>query len=286
MGKRNPNYWNKLFRLSLVEDQTHKRIRSWHFSRITGIIGILLSIVCILLLFYALFALTPLKSTIPGYPDAHFKRNAIANALKIDSLESEMAKWSLYAEKLSSVLSGEESLVGDSLLRENSSKYLKDLSEQELARRDSLLRAEVSKKEQKSADKQNDKITLPIEGMHFYTPLKGTISRGFDMVLHPAIDITAPANSVVGAVLGGTVIISGWTEADGYTIAIQHPGDVISVYKHNQKLLKLVGDKISAGDPIALVGNTGSSLLDKGDHLHFELWYKGDAVDPTKYCTF
>ena len=61
-------------------------------------------------------------------------------------------------------------------------------------------------------------------------------------------------------------------------------GDIISVYKHNQKLLKKTGDKVSAGASIALVGNTGS--LTTGDHLHFELWYKGDAVDPTEYISF
>ena len=64
----------------------------------------------------------------------------------------------------------------------------------------------------------------------------------------------------------------------------QHLNDIISIYKHNQKLLRKTGDKVKAGSPIALVGSTGS--LSSGDHLHFELWYKGEAVDPTKYINF
>jgi murein DD-endopeptidase MepM/ murein hydrolase activator NlpD len=60
----------------------------------------------------------------------------------------------------------------------------------------------------------------------------------------------------------------------------------MSCYKHNQKLLRKGGDKVSAGTPIALVGNTGTDKLHKEDHLHFELWYEGEAVDPTKYCKF
>ena len=45
-----------------------------------------------------------------------------------------------------------------------------------------------------------------------------------------------------------------------------------------------VGDKVKAGTAIALVGNTGSTST--GDHLHFELWHKGEAIDPTKYIKF
>lgn len=102
--------------------------------------------------------------------------------------------------------------------------------------------------------------------------------------MHPYIDITAPANSVVMSVLDGTVIGAGWSDDSGYTIQIQHSNDIVSIYKHNQKLLKRTGDKVSAGSPVALVGNTGA--LTTGDHLHFELWYRGEAVDPTKYIKF
>ena len=84
--------------------------------------------------------------------------------------------------------------------------------------------------------------------------------------------------------LESSVISDGWTDTDGYTIRIQHEGDIISVYKHNQKLMKKTGDKVTAGTPIAILGGTGS--LSDGEHLHFELWHKGEAVDPTKYISF
>ena len=54
--------------------------------------------------------------------------------------------------------------------------------------------------------------------------------------------------------------------------------------KKYKKLLKKAGDKVTAGTPIALVGNSGS--LTTGAHLHFELWYKGETVDPTQYINF
>ena len=48
--------------------------------------------------------------------------------------------------------------------------------------------------------------------------------------------------------------------------------------------MKNTGDKVTAGMPIAILGGTGS--LSDGDHLHFERWHKGEAVDPTKYISF
>jgi murein DD-endopeptidase MepM/ murein hydrolase activator NlpD len=56
------------------------------------------------------------------------------------------------------------------------------------------------------------------------------------------------------------------------------------VYKHNSVLLKQVGDRVKAGEAIAIVGNSGE--LTTGPHLHLELWYKGDPVDPQTYMVF
>lgn len=125
---------------------------------------------------------------------------------------------------------------------------------------------------------------LPIEGIHFFTPLKGVISQSYDPAIHPFIDITAPANSIVSAVLDGSVISAGWSDDAGYTICIQHDNDIVSIYKHNNKLLKETGEKVTAGTPVAIIGGTGN--LSTGDHLHFELWYKGNPIDPTKYINF
>ena len=86
------------------------------------------------------------------------------------------------------------------------------------------------------------------------------------------------------SVLDGTVISAGWSDENGYTIQIQHEGNIVSVYKHNQKLMKKSGDKVTAGMPIAIVGNAGT--LSTGNHLHFELWHNGEAVDPAKYISF
>ena len=56
------------------------------------------------------------------------------------------------------------------------------------------------------------------------------------------------------------------------------------MYKNNQKLLHGDGDAVKAGTPLGVLAS--STSLTKGDHLHFELWYKGKAVDPALYIKF
>ena len=80
------------------------------------------------------------------------------------------------------------------------------------------------------------------------------------------------------------MIYAGWSQDSGNTIQLQHSDDIVSIYKHNEKLLKKVGEKVKAGTSIALVGNTGDNTT--GTHLHFELWHKGETVDPTIYIKF
>ena len=179
------------------------------------------------------------------------------------------------------MVAGEEPLLLDKLIldRQEAGREADSLF---LTVRDSLLRARVADAEQ--FDVSGPRRNLPIEAMAFYTPLKGVISEGFDRTLHPYVDVTAPAGTAVMAVLDGTVVFAGWEEADGYTLAIQHRGDIISVYKHNEKLLKKAGDSVKAGTPVAQVGASGS--LTKGNHLRLELWYAGEPVDPAAYLSF
>ena len=272
------------FRMSLIDDMTHKQLWVMRFTRTTFFVSIVSVVMVIMALSYSLIAFTPIKTFIPGYPDAHTKRAAINNALTIDSLQNVIYTWKFYTENLKKVMEGADPVMIDSVIRaQDATEELSATERKELDSKDSLLRANVRAEERFGLSGVNER-RLPIEGVHFFTPLKGVVSQGYDQLLHPYIDITAPANTVVFSVLDGTVIGAGWSDDSGYTLQIQHTGDIISVYKHNQKLLKKTGDKVTAGMPVAIVGNTGS--LTTGEHLHFELWYKGEAVDPTKYINF
>lgn len=119
----------------------------------------------------------------------------------------------------------------------------------------------------------------------FFTPLKGMVADTFNMRNgHTAIDIVSYSNAAVKATLDGTVVLSSWTPETGYVLVLQHPNNLISVYKHNSTLLKKQGTVVSAGEVIALIGNSGE--LTSGPHLHFELWQNGNPVNPAEYMVF
>ena len=283
MGRQNPDHRPRQFRLSLVDNETHESLRSIRFNQAQLIYGIISAILALLLVGYLLFAVTPLRTIIPGYPNAHTRRQAVTNAIKIDSLENAVARWNLYAESLSRVLTGDATIDLDSLVHTSVPRYLSDKDRAELARRDSLLQETVQKEEQFGVGSRAER-DLPIEGVHFFTPLKGVVAKAYDRVIHPGIDVTAPTGTVVSAVLDGSVIFTGWDAEQGYIILIQHRDNLLSIYTNNQKLLRSSGDAVKAGTPIALVGGTGRQA--ETDHLHFELWQNGQSLDPTRFISF
>lgn len=283
MTKHNREKKRTNYRLAVIDDKSHEQLVTIRFTKTSAFVAIITILVMLCALVYSITAYTPVRTFIPGYPDAHSKRAAIQNAIKVDSLERVIFRWEMYSENLKRVLAGEEALKIDSILINTRKPSDAKADVSGLMKQDSLLRQNVMEEEQFgiSARKQRD---LPVEGMLFFTPLKGVVSQGYDPAIHPYVDITAPSGSVVKAVLDGTVIFSGWSDDAGHTIQIQHDGDIVSIYKHNEKLLKKTGDKVSAGTPIALVGNTGE--MTTGAHLHFELWHKGETLDPTKHISF
>lgn len=283
MTKHNREKKRTNYRLAVIDDKSHEQLVTIRFTKTSAFVATLTILVMLCALVYSITAYTPVRTFIPGYPDAHSKRAAIQNAIKVDSLERVIFRWEMYSENLKRVLAGEEALKIDSILINTRKPSDAKADVSGLMKQDSLLRQNVMEEEQFgiSARKQRD---LPVEGMLFFTPLKGVVSQGYDPAIHPYVDITAPSGSVVKAVLDGTVIFSGWSDDAGHTIQIQHDGDIVSIYKHNEKLLKKTGDKVSAGTPIALVGNTGE--MTTGAHLHFELWHKGETLDPTKHISF
>ena len=129
--------------------------------------------------------------------------------------------------------------------------------------------------------------TKPVvaDDVFFCKPVNGSISSHFEPNLHHyGVDIaTSPKGSVL-ATLDGTISFTGFDPNFGNVIQIQHKNGFLSIYKHNELLLKEVGERVKAGEAIALVGNTGK--LSTGPHLHFELWYDGNPVNPEEYVAF
>ncbi len=259
-------------RITINEDETHRIIWRKTVSRRKLTVAAVAALLLLGVIFWFTVAYTPLRSLIPGYPDARSRKAAIENALRVDSLERAIARWYLYTEDLRRVLEGEPSLGIDSIGR----LAARPVSPR-AASQDSLLRAEVTAQEQFALSSRTSKTG--IDGQHFFTPVKGVLSFSFDRITHPYVDITVPGDTPVKATLDGTVISSNFSEFDGYSIILQHANNIISAYRHCDRLLCKVGEKVSAGSAIAFLGKAN-------DHLHFELWYDGEPVDPAIYLHF
>lgn len=265
------------------ETDTHDILWARTFTRMNVLVAVITAVVVICAVAFSLIAFTPLRTAIPGYPDSNSKREAIENAIRIDSLESVIFRWELYSENFRRIIAGEDPLSVDSIASLPTCRH-DSLSGADVSKdADSLLRQIVAQEEKFGLSGEETR-ELPMEGLHFYAPLKGVVSGGFDRISHPFIDIAAPANSVVTSVLNGTVILSGWNDEDGYVVAVQHDGDILAIYKNNQKLLRKVGDKVSAGTPVALLGSSDSNAGE--EHLRFELWHRGEPVDAAKFISF
>lgn len=274
----------KRYRFSILEDNTHKVRFQFKASRLSAIIGGVAVVVLLLTVLLAIIAYTPLKRLIPGYPSPETRREAIQNAAKIEKLEQQLIIWSIQMENIQRIYKGEKPQNIDSLLRDSSifqNAQIASIAGTE----DSLLKEQFLKQEEFDISSIRTAKIEQIEGLLFFPPIKGVITEQYNPAIgHPFIDIAAPNNSTVSAVLDGTIISAGWNDETGFNIQIQHSNDLVSIYKHNTRILKKAGDKVTAGTPIALVGDEGS--LSTGPHLHFELWHKGEPIDPTIYINF
>ncbi|MEL7163740.1 MAG: M23 family metallopeptidase, partial [Bacteroidota bacterium] len=126
---------------------------------------------------------------------------------------------------------------------------------------------------------------IPLARLSLVAPVSGKISAGFDQARdHLGVDILAPQNTPIKAARDGIVFISEFTSSNGNVVGIQHDNNLITFYKHNSQLLKKAGDRVKAGEAIAIIGNTGT--LTSGPHLHFELWHEGKVIDPVEYLRF
>ena len=211
-------------------------------------------------------------------------RQAIVNeALRIDSLEQVFEKQNRYIVMMQDIIAGNVKIDTvysvDSLARQRG-----ELLMERTEREESFVR-QYEEEERYNTTSQSQPVN-DVRAINMFRPTAGLISHSYnDQESHFGVDIAASPNQSVVSVMDGTVLMANYTSDMGYTICIVHPGELISVYKHCESLLKKSGDRVKQGEVVALVGSgTGSSR--QNPHLHFELWYQGQPLDPEKYILF
>ena len=269
------------FHILLVNEKTLAKKKLFSSSAISLASSSLFVFLLLLSSAFMVIYITPLKEYFRGYTSIELRENAVENSMKLDSLESLYLTQSNYIKSLQDLLSGNISFED---LDKNTATLETNQIELQLVKtntEDSLLRVLVDEE-----DKYN---ALEIEGERFTTvlfpPVKGELSSGFDYDnKHYGVDIAMPENSPVHSISEGIVVFAEWTSETGFVIIAEHLNGLTSIYKHNSSIVKSQGDRIQTGEIIAFTGNTGS--LTTGPHLHFELWYQGEPVDPESYIEF
>ncbi|MCI5082917.1 MAG: M23 family metallopeptidase [Saprospiraceae bacterium] len=277
------------YRLVIMNNETFEEVGSYRISLLNVYVLISTELVVVAFMVYAAIAYTPIQRYLPGFSKSEEAYEMENLQAELKELEKQVTAYELYTQNLKKAVTGDMSgITADEVPEmELDTADIEEVSPSEL---DEQIRKEVEL-EELGLKAQQPRMSnfspqgIPIEQLYFTSPVRGGISAGFDKENgHLGVDILAPKNTAIKAVMDGYVFLSDWTIETGNTIGIQHPNNIITFYKHNSALLKKVGSSVKAGEAVAIIGNTGT--LTDGPHLHFELWYQGRAIDPTEYIRF
>jgi murein DD-endopeptidase MepM/ murein hydrolase activator NlpD len=253
---------------------------SWHvrLSRLSVILYSSILILTTFLLLALLIIATPLRYYLPGYGDTGSRSKIISESMQVDSIARQMELQQVYLDILKDVISG--SIKPDTVLSLDSAQ-LKNMATQYI---------EKSQEEKEFIEKfeKEEKYNLTaIEGKTneeifvFFRPTKGIISSGFNPFEQQyGINIITSTNETVVSVLAGTVVYVAYTFDYGWVIQVQHENNYLSTYRNNSRLLKKAGDRVKAGEGIAITGDNS------GTQFYFELWKQGKPINPEDVILF
>jgi septal ring factor EnvC (AmiA/AmiB activator) len=131
--------------------------------------------------------------------------------------------------------------------------------------------------EGKPFSKQKGRLQWPVQGKQL---AKFGQSRADGLMRYNGVMIQADAGTNVHAIYSGRVVFADWLPALGLLLIIEHTDGYMSLYGHNQDLVKEAGQSVKAGETVAHVGNTGGQTRPA---LYFELRENAKPIDPAKW---
>lgn len=292
-NKKNEVKWyNKLrfkYRLVLFNDQTFEERFSFKLNRMNVILSLGSMAIFFIILTFFIIAYTPIKEYLPGYPDVDQRKELYKLNMIADSLLNDIRMKDQYLQNIKNVFDGK---IHDTIVQEyelEDQHY--DTITLKKSVEDSMLRAEFENQgmynlyANETPQVFEKGSVVSIRNFNFFPPVNGVVTSQFNLKeRHYGTDLATKNNQAIKSTLEGTVIFADWTLETGYVIAIQHPYNIISVYKHNSVLLKKPGEHVNVGVPIAISGQSGEYTT--GPHLHFELWYNGTPVNAEDFILF
>lgn len=295
-NKKPPSRWQRFrtgskdeYQLVIRDVKSYREVGSYNLTPFNLYVAIAAILTLVAVSVYLLIAYTPLRTYIPGYGDIVTVQEMREMEGLLDDMNKEMAQQQVTIEAMKRNVYGEpitaDSIEDRTIAIDEQDLEPVPLSEEEIRLRKEMDLDRVGQSSRNGGVPTPGSTAIPLAEILFVDPVKGEISAGFKVATdHLGVDVLAPQDTPIKAARDGVVFLSEFTSDNGNVVGIQHDNDVITFYKHNSKLLKQVGDRVNAGEAIAIIGNTGT--LSTGPHLHFELWHKGKPVDPTGYLRF
>lgn len=282
---------NARYKVVVLHEDTFEEKAAFRGKLWYWISGTISATVVIIILTAVLIRATPLREYVIGASLSGYERTALLETYaRIDSMEQLTRAQEQYLNNIKQVINGEvgetapaatkERPADDATILPPPEETHAGLSEDELA-----LRELVESGAPYDLPENAGPTRTGISSYTFYSPIKGIISSSFSaQEQHYAVDIAVKQNEPVRTTLSGHVVFDSYTPETGYVVIVQHGNNLLSMYKHCASIIKKVGSFVRGGEVIAFAGNTGS--LTTGPHLHFELWYNGNPVNPTDYIAF
>jgi len=276
-------------RIVILDEESFEEKRNFTTSKFSLFILFLFSVIVFSLGGFLLISYTSLKTLISGYPSPTDQKELIDNHIAIDQKLNDLIvkteKEEQYINNIQKILRGDSPNSRDTIFREFKPK--KANSENVLSVSEKTIREKVNKREKYDIDVipggALKKDVLP--EILLFPPIIGELTNAMNISSgHFGVDIIAPKNEAVVAILKGTIVYQNWSPTDGHVVHIQHKNNLLSIYKHNSEVLKKIGEYVDAGEPISIVGNSGEHST--GPHLHFELWHNGYPINPEKFINF
>jgi len=210
------------------------------------------------------------------------RRTIVDEALRLDSLEEVLSVHEKYMQNVQSILLGEISV--DTVYSVDSLARIRE----EVPMMPSTPAEDAFVQAYEEAERYNITAQQPaiqeLKSLDLMRPTLGVLTRLYEPVNnHYGVDIAVSPNQSVVSVMDGTVLMSSFTAEEGYVVCVSHPAGMISIFSNLESVLCRSGEKVRQGQAIAIAGAGG---VHSTSHLHFELWYMGQSIDPTKYILF
>ena len=271
------------YRLTIHNENKPENMHGVYVSPILLMILLIIAFLLVAGVLYLVVIYTPVGSMLPGYVNKGEKDKIVTNSLRVDSLMHEIEKQDAYLANIRAIMDGDITL--DSL--KNSPQ---PVSNRDFSIETTELEAEFVKnweeRERYNLTSQAASVAA-LQELNLFRPTKGEIITTFDPAAdHYGVDIAEVAGESIVAIHDGIVVFSDYTANDGYTIALQHRENLISIYRNCYRLLKQVGDKVYGGEVIGTLSDGSGEKKGKKNFLHLELWHRSKPLDPNIYIAF